>query len=124
MAISGDSPNAARRESGSGRSRVPRRVRFHFSLGSLLLLMVIFSLAAAGLSYLVRAERGGGRESQLIFLLLVLVGPVALLTVVSLIHRFSRLGTNSEELVSPADPPDPLGLPRPERGGPADRSTD
>jgi hypothetical protein len=98
MTFPDDSPKARRPANGSrGGPLRPPRGRFHYNLGSLLLLMVIFSLAAAGLSYLVRAERGGGRESQLIFLLLVLVGPVALLLVVSWIHKLTGFGVETEE---------------------------
>ena len=55
-----------------------------FSIGSLLLTMLVFAVMASAGGYLVRALREGDRRYQLVFLLITLAAPLLLMVLVSL----------------------------------------
>jgi small-conductance mechanosensitive channel len=57
-----------------------------FSIGSLLLTMLVFAVMASAGGYLVRALREGDRWYQLVFLLITLAAPLLLMVLVSLTH--------------------------------------
>jgi hypothetical protein len=63
-------------------SRGPWQPRF--SIGSLLLTMLVFAVMASAGGYLVRALREGDRWYQLVFLLITLAAPLLLMVLVSL----------------------------------------
>jgi hypothetical protein len=64
----------------------PRR-RPQFSIGGLLMLMVVCSVMAAAGSYLVRSLQRPGGSSRLVFVLFTLVAPIVLMIAVSLIRQ-------------------------------------
>lgn len=67
-------------------SRLPGPWQPRFSMGTLLLAMLVAAVMAASTSYLARALREGDRQAQLVFLLITLAGPMLLLVIVSLIR--------------------------------------
>ena len=74
--------------------RVPQRptppnYRMRFGIGTLLLVMVVISVASAAASYMVRAGTSEGQQ-RLIFILFTLAAPVLLLVVVSFVHLLSK----------------------------------
>ena len=68
----------------------PRRRRPQFSIGGLLMLMVVCSVTAAAGSYLVRSLQRPAGSSRLIFILFTLIAPVVLMIVVNLIRQAPR----------------------------------
>jgi len=64
--------------------RGPWRPRF--SIGSLLLTMLVVAVSATAGGYLVRALREGERRYQLVFLLIALAAPMLLVALVSLVR--------------------------------------
>lgn len=69
---------------GPGKPPAPKKPPIQFSLTTLLVLMVVFSLASAPAYYLMRAEEGI-KEMQLPGMIVLLTGPMLLAIVVSLI---------------------------------------
>ncbi len=67
----------------------PRAWQPRFGIGTMLLLMLIASVVAAGASYFVRAMQGG-RTAQLAFILFTLAGPLLLVVVVSIATSLFR----------------------------------
>ncbi len=65
---------------------VPRR-RPQFTIGGLLLLMVVCSFMAAAGSYLVRSLQRPAGANRLIFILFTLLAPVVLVIVASLLRQ-------------------------------------
>jgi hypothetical protein len=74
----------SRVDGGRGSRQGPWQPRF--SIGSLLLTMVIFAVMASAGGYLVRGMREGDRSYQLVFLLMTLAAPMLLLVLVSLLR--------------------------------------
>lgn len=74
---------------------VPRPLQLQFGMGGLLLVMLICSLLAAGVYYLVRSVRSvnDDRSSQLLFLAICFCAPAALVVVVSAVHFWYRRRT-------------------------------
>ena len=68
----------------------PRRRRPQFSLGGLLMLMLVCSVTAAAGSYLVRSLQRPAGSSRLVFVLFTLVSPVVLMIAVHLILQATR----------------------------------
>jgi hypothetical protein len=70
------------------RANQPPRIRGpwqpRFSIGSLLLTMLVFAVMASAGGYLVRALREDNRRYQLVFLLITLAAPMLLMVLVSL----------------------------------------
>ena len=60
-----------------------------FTIGTLLLVMVVFSVMAAAGSYLMRSLQQGTHSSQLIFVLFTVASPVLLVVVVSLLWKIT-----------------------------------
>ena len=73
---------------GSAKS-IPTPWRPRFGIRGMLLLMLIANVLAAGIYYLARAAQGSG-ESHIIFLVLILGGPPALLVSASLGYHVLR----------------------------------
>ena len=73
---------------GSAKS-IPTSWRPRFGIRGMLLLMLIANVLAAGIYYLARAAQGSG-ESHIIFLVLILGGPPALLVSASLGYHVLR----------------------------------
>ena len=71
---------------------VPRPWHPRIGLGTLLLLMLVVSVMAAGASYFVRYSGAvrGGREFQLLFILFTLAAPLLLVVIVSLFQALFR----------------------------------
>ena len=67
-----------------GKTPAPKRRPIQFSLTTLLVLMVVFSLASAPAYYLMRAEEGS-QGMQLVGMIVLLTGPMFLAIVVSLV---------------------------------------
>ena len=67
-----------------------RRRRPQFSIGGLLMLMVVCSVTAAAGSYLVRSLQRPAGSSRLVFVLFTLVAPVVLMIAVNLIRQATR----------------------------------
>jgi hypothetical protein len=65
----------------------PPRRRRQFTIGGLLMLMVVCSVTAAAGSYLVRSLQRPAGSSRLVFVLFTLVAPVVLLVAVNLIRQ-------------------------------------
>lgn len=63
------------------------RQRLQFSIGGLLMLMVVCSVMATAGSYLVRSLQQGTGASRLVFILFTLVAPIVLLILVSLLRQ-------------------------------------
>ena len=72
-----------------------RRRGFRFTVGKLLLIMLVVCMAAAGLSYLVRADQGDAPEAKLVFILFTLSSPVLLMIIVSVIRSISSKNDRS-----------------------------
>ena len=68
---------------------VPRPWQPRFTMGTLLLVMVVFSVMAAAGSYLMRSLQQGTRSSQLIFVLFTVASPVLLVVIVSLLWKIT-----------------------------------
>lgn len=62
---------------------VPRPWQPRFTIGTLLLVMAVFSVMAAAGSYLMRSLQQGTHRSQLTFVLFTVASPVLLVVVVS-----------------------------------------
>ena len=73
----------------SPRSEVPRPWQPRFTIGTMLLVMVVFSVMAAAGSYLMRSLQQGTHGSQLIFVLFTVASPVLLVVVVSLLWKIT-----------------------------------
>jgi len=67
----------------------PRRRRPQFSIGGLLMLMVVCGVMAAAGSYLVRSLQQPAGAARLVFILFTLIAPVVLLVTVSLIRNIA-----------------------------------
>ena len=78
----------SRTDAGSAKS-IPAPWRPRFGIRGMLLLMLIANVLAAGIYYLARAAQGSG-ESHIIFLVLILGGPPALLVSASLGYHVLR----------------------------------
>lgn len=65
----------------------PRRRRPQFSIGGLLMLMVVCSVTAAAGSYLVRSLQRPAGSSRLVFVLFTLIAPIVLMIAVNLIRQ-------------------------------------
>jgi cytochrome c oxidase subunit IV len=63
--------------------------RLRFGIGTLLLFMVVVSVASAAASYLVQASQSPGWQ-RLVFILITLAAPVVLLVLMSLMHFASK----------------------------------
>lgn len=76
---------------GGPNPNVPRPWQPRFGIGTMLLVMLLVSVVAAGAGYLVQALRGG-RQFQLAFILFTIAGPLLLAVLVSLVRAaFDRL---------------------------------
>ncbi len=71
------------------RPEVPRPWQPRFSIGTMLLTMLVFAVMAAAGSYLVRALREGDRRFHLVFILLTLAAPMLLVVIVSLLRTLT-----------------------------------
>ena len=71
------------------RPEVPRPWQPRFTIGTLLLVMVVFSVMAAAGSYLMRSLQQGTHRSQLIFVLFTVASPVLLVVIVSLLWKLT-----------------------------------
>jgi hypothetical protein len=69
---------------------IPQPWQPRFTIGTLLLAMLIFSVMAAQASYLVRSQQGGSRALQIGSLLFIYVAPLLLALVVSLVRQAPR----------------------------------
>ena len=61
-----------------------------FSIGMMLMIMLLFSVMAAAASYLVRGLRDGDRTAQLVFILMTLASPVLLMVLVSVARQIAK----------------------------------
>lgn len=66
------------------RENLPRPWQPRFSLGTLLMVMLVICVMAAAGSYLARILRQDGRTGQLTFILFTLAAPMLLMVLVSL----------------------------------------
>lgn len=64
--------------------RPPQPYRLRFGIGTLLLVMIVISVASAGVSYIVQAGDNPGWQ-QLVFILFTLAAPVILVVLVSFV---------------------------------------
>jgi hypothetical protein len=71
------------------RPDVPRPWQPRFTVATLLMVMLVFSVMAAAGSYLMRSLEADSRRAQLTFLLFTLAAPVLLLIVVSLLRQLT-----------------------------------
>jgi hypothetical protein len=56
----------------------------------MLLTMLVFAVTAAACGYLARALREGDRQSQWVFILMTLAGPMLVMVVVSIVWSLTR----------------------------------
>ncbi len=69
--------------------QMPRAWQPRFGIGTMLLIMLIVSVVAAGASYFVKAMQGG-RPAQLAFILFTIAGPLLLVVLVSIATSLFR----------------------------------
>ena len=70
---------------------LPRRPRFQFSLQALMVLMLVAGVVASAGFYMMRG-RGGPADARLVGMLMVLAGPLLLMTLLSVFLSVVRRG--------------------------------
>src|SRR5262245_45577079 len=77
----------------SGQKTLPRRPPFQFSLLGLMMMMFVLAAAAAPGYYLMHGRGGGGpANARLVGMLMMLAGPMLLMTVMSIFLAVMRRG--------------------------------
>jgi hypothetical protein len=71
----------------SPESRPARRYQVRFGIGTLLMVMLVFSVMATAGSYLVRSASQTGRPAHLVFILFTLSAPTLMMIAVSVIRQ-------------------------------------
>jgi hypothetical protein len=72
------------------KQQAPRRPRFQFSLQALMVLTLVAAVVASFGFYMMRGASGSATDSRLVGMLMVLAGPLLLMTVLSVFLSIMR----------------------------------